>query len=104
MVGTRQTSMAVRYARVGDEEMKFLLDAKGRIARIGKNLAKSPGEAVGVNRFQARNLPRFIRAIEACREQDWFERGIELAIRKGIRVAPWTSPISCASRSISPKT
>ncbi len=82
------TCMAVRYGRVGEEEMKFLLDADGYISKVSKEVFDGLGEAVGVNKVVAEDLPAFVASLEACGDGDYFEKAIEYAIDKGMRVVP----------------
>ena len=47
------------------------------------------GEAVGINLIGGKDKNALIRQLEACEDQDYFERGIELAIaRDGVEVTP----------------
>ncbi len=82
------TCMAVRYGRVGEEEMKFLLDDGGCISRVSKEVCGGLGEAVGVNKVVAEDLPALVASLEACGDGDYFEKAIEYAIARGVRVIP----------------
>jgi choline kinase len=45
------------------------------------------GEAVGINFISAEDRPMLTRRLEECDDQDYFERGIELAIdTDGLRI------------------
>ena len=47
------------------------------------------GEAVGINLIGGKDKAALIRQLEACEDQDYFERGIELAIaHDGVEVTP----------------
>jgi choline kinase len=47
------------------------------------------GEAVGINLISADDKPRLVARLEECDDQDYFERGLELAIeRDGVKVSP----------------
>ena len=54
------------------------------ICEISKTVVKPEGEALGMNRICGRDLPTFIEALEACGDQDYFERGMELTLEKGV--------------------
>ena len=79
----------VNTAQVGEEEVKYTVDDKGNIRELAKTVVDGLGEAVGINYVSSADKPGLIRHLEACAEQDYFERGIELAIeRDGLRVTP----------------
>jgi choline kinase len=47
------------------------------------------GEAVGINFISSREKADVITQLDACGEQDYFERGLELAIEKhGLKMEP----------------
>jgi choline kinase len=47
------------------------------------------GEAVGINYVSASHKNDVIAQLKACADQDYFERGLELAIEKnGIQIEP----------------
>ena len=47
------------------------------------------GEAVGINFISAHEKAKVIAQLEVCADQDYFERGLELAIEKnGIEIEP----------------
>ena len=46
------------------------------------------GESVGVNKIIAKDIPLFINMLECCSDNDFFERGIEFAIEKGLEISP----------------
>ena len=47
------------------------------------------GEAVGINFISAHEKASVIEQLKACGDQDYFERGLELAIEKnGIQLEP----------------
>jgi choline kinase len=76
-------------AKVGDEEIKYTVDADGCIDQLSKTVADGLGEAVGINYISAAGKEALTRQLKQCCEQDYFERGIELAIQDdGLRVRP----------------
>ena len=68
----------------GKEEVKYRTNAEGVICEISKTVENPQGEALGINRICGRDLPIFIEALAACNDQDYFERGMELTLEKGI--------------------
>jgi choline kinase len=83
-----RTFVAVNTASVAEEEVKYTLSADGYIDELSKTVVGGLGEAVGINYIAAADRPVLIEHLEACADQDYFERGIETAIaRDGIRVS-----------------
>jgi len=81
--------VCVNTAKVGEEEVKYDVDHDGFIRTISKQVKQPLGEAVGINYVTARDKPTLIRRLRECDDQDYFERGIELAIESdGMRVVP----------------
>ena len=75
--------VCVNTAKVGDEEVKYTLDQDGYIRELSKKVYEGAlGEAVGINFISADDRPLLARRLEECDEQDYFERGIEMAIEK----------------------
>lgn len=79
LIATGTSAVCVNTARVAEEEVKYTLDEDGFIAELSKTVAGGLGEAVGINYVAARDLPVLQRQLEACDEQDYFERAIEQA-------------------------
>jgi CDP-glycerol glycerophosphotransferase len=87
-VETGRTFVAVNTASVAEEEVKYTLSADGYIDELSKTVVGGLGEAVGINYVAAADRPVLIEHLEACADQDYFERGLETAIaRDGIRVS-----------------
>jgi CDP-glycerol glycerophosphotransferase len=83
-----RTFVAVNTASVADEEVKYTLSADGYIDELSKTVVGGLGEAVGINYVAAADRPALIEHLDACADQDYFERGLETAIaRDGIRVS-----------------
>jgi choline kinase len=81
--------VAVNTASVADEEVKYTVDERGLILELSKGVVDALGEAVGINYVSAADKPFLVARLEDCEDQDYFERGIELAIeRDGRRFAP----------------
>jgi choline kinase len=83
-----QSFVAVNRASVAEEEVKYTVDAQGWISQLSKTVPGGLGEAVGVNYVSAADKPALIARLSETDDQDYFERGIELAIQQdGLRFA-----------------
>ncbi len=81
--------ICVNTATVAEEEVKYTVDAEGYVHLLSKKVENALGEAVGINLVSAKDKARLIECLVACNEQDYFERGIELAIESfGIKFTP----------------
>ena len=81
--------ICVNTAAVGDEEVKYTVDADGNVALLSKKVENALGESVGINFVAARDRDALVRGLEACADDDYFERGIEIAIETtGLIVKP----------------
>ncbi|MFO7728629.1 MAG: phosphocholine cytidylyltransferase family protein, partial [Desulfonatronovibrio sp.] len=76
---------AVDRKKCGAEEVKYTENEQGFIASISKEVHNPLGEAVGVNRIQKNDMPAFVQALKLCRDDDYFEKGMELAMENGVR-------------------
>ena len=84
-----RSAVAVNTAAVADEEVKYTVDELGHVRELSKTVVGGLGEAVGINLIGGKDKPALIRELDACEDQDYFERGIELAIQHdGISVTP----------------
>ena len=73
--------VAVNTSKVADEEVKYLLK-DGFISELSKSVKNGLGEAVGINFVSSNDIEHFINRLEECSDNDYFERGLELAIEK----------------------
>ncbi len=81
------TFVCVNTELVEEEEIKYTLDSEGCVQSLSKQVADGLGEAVGINYVSSRDKPTLIAQLQRCGEQDYFERGIEVAIAEdGMRV------------------
>jgi choline kinase len=81
--------IAVNTATVADEEVKYTLDEHGFVNALSKQVSHGLGESVGINFVAGRDKATLIDRLQQCDDQDYFERGIELAISgDGIEVLP----------------
>jgi L-glutamine-phosphate cytidylyltransferase len=79
--------VCVNTQKVGDEEVKYTLDAQGYIHELSKKVKNGAGEAVGINFISSKDINTLISRLEECADTDYFERGIEMAIEKdGMKV------------------
>ncbi len=76
-----RSAVAVNTATVAEEEVKYTVDDRGFVKELSKTVRGGLGEAVGINLIGGRDKAALIRQLEACEDQDYFERGLELAIR-----------------------
>ena len=80
MVARDQSFVSVNTAKVSDEEVKYTTDAEGYIKELSKTVKNGLGEAVGINYVSSADKPVLLRQLKRVNDQDYFERGIELAI------------------------
>ena len=80
--------ICVNNEKVSDEEVKYTLDDDGFINVISKGVVNGLGEAVGINFIKKEYLPLFISCLEKCQDDDYFEKGIEMAIDGGVKFIP----------------
>lgn len=80
--------VCVNTASVAEEEVKYTLNPGGHIQQLSKTVMEDAlGEAVGINFISADDRPVLARRLAECGDQDYFERGIEMAIEKdGLRI------------------
>jgi CDP-glycerol glycerophosphotransferase len=84
-----QSFICVDTATVADEEIKYTLDADGYIRELSKTVVGGLGEAVGINYVSGQDKAALIAHLDACGDQDYFERAIETAIElEGLRFRP----------------
>lgn len=84
-----QTVIAVNTSAVSEEEVKYTVTADGMVDELSKTVVNGLGEAVGINLIAAKDKAKLINWLAQCDDQDYFERGIELAIEKdGLKVLP----------------
>lgn len=82
MVAQDQSFVSVNTASVSDEEVKYTTDAEGYIRELSKTVKHGLGEAVGINYVAKADKAALIRHLGKVGDQDYFERGIELAIQQ----------------------
>ena len=75
-----ESIICVNTAAVGDEEVKYRVDADGFVNELSKQVVDALGEAVGINFVANKDKELLISGLEACEDSDYFERGIEIMI------------------------
>jgi choline kinase len=75
-----QSFVTVNHSKVSDEEVKYTVTAAGHIAELSKTVVGGIGEAVGINYISSSDKRAFMRQLGRVDDQDYFERGLELAI------------------------
>jgi len=84
-----QSFVTVNTSSVSDEEVKYTTTAEGYIKELSKSVKNALGEAVGINYVSRRDKSALVRQLQRVDDQDYFERGIELAIEQdGLRFEP----------------
>ncbi len=85
-VKSKTSFVAVNTSKVAEEEVKYTLK-DGYINELSKTVKNGLGEAVGINYISSKDIQHFINRLEECDDNDYFERGLELAIEKdGIKI------------------
>lgn len=80
-IKANQSFVAVNTSKVADEEVKYTLK-DDYIDQLSKTVVNGLGEAVGINFISSNDIQSFINRLEECDDNDYFERGLELAIEK----------------------
>ncbi|MBD7956729.1 phosphocholine cytidylyltransferase family protein [Microbacterium sp. Sa4CUA7] len=89
LIDAERSFVTVNTAKVSDEEVKYTVDAAGYINELSKTVIGGIGEAVGINYISAADKRAFMRQLSRVDDQDYFERGLELAIAEdGVRLQP----------------
>jgi choline kinase len=79
----------VNTSAVGEEEVKYTVAPDGFIHALSKQVADALGEAIGINFIGRGDKSALIDALALVDDQDYFERGIEVAIEQaGLKVVP----------------
>lgn len=82
LVERDQSFVSVNTASVSDEEVKYTTDAEGYIKELSKTVKGGLGEAVGINYISRNDKGLLLRHLKRVGDQDYFERGLELAIEE----------------------
>jgi choline kinase len=88
-IAADKSFVCVNTSATADEEVKYTVDAQGYIKELSKSVKGALGEAVGINFISSHEKADVVIQLDACGEQDYFERGLELAIEKhGLQMEP----------------
>ena len=88
-IKNEKSFVCVNTAAVGEEEVKYTVNGRGFINALSKRVENALGEAVGINFISSHHKLAAIKNLEACADNDYFERGLELAIEsEGIEIEP----------------
>ena len=82
MIARDQSFVTVNTSKVSDEEVKYTTSAEGYIKELSKTVKGGLGEAVGINYISSTDKAVLLHHLTKVGDQDYFERGIELAIEK----------------------
>ena len=85
-IDERRTSMVVNVGGVGEEEVKYVTDGHGTIIQVSKQVDRPEGEALGINFVSKGDVIALCAALQECQDNDYFEKGIELCIQRGMQV------------------
>lgn len=80
-IESNNSFVCVNTSKVGEEEVKYTLK-NNFIHELSKTVENGLGEAVGINFISSKDIQNFITRLEECDVNDYFERGLELAIEK----------------------
>jgi choline kinase len=75
-----QSFVSVNTSSVSDEEVKYTTTAEGYINELSKTVKGGLGEAVGINYISSKDKAVLLHHLTKVNDQDYFERGLELAI------------------------
>jgi len=78
-----ESVIGIVAGKTGAEEVKYRLDAEGKVLELSKSVTDAAGESVGINSFSAAGRSALLSGLGDCSIEDYFERGIELAIDSG---------------------
>lgn len=88
-VKNEESFVCVNTSAVAEEEVKYAVDDAGNIKELSKVVKDGLGEAVGINFISKHDKARVITELENCADNDYFERGLEMAIEKyDIKIKP----------------
>lgn len=88
-IAAQDNFVCVNTDSVAEEEVKYTVGPDGGIDALSKHVPDARGEAVGINYVGVDDKQSLRFWLERCDEQDYFERGIELAVAQGgVRFVP----------------
>ena len=88
-IRNEKSFVCVNTSATAEEEVKYTVDAQGNINALSKQVKNALGEAVGINFISRHHKDLVIKYLDEVADNDYFERGLELAIEKaGIEIEP----------------
>jgi len=88
-IRSEKSFVCVNTSATAEEEVKYTVDGNGNINALSKQVKNALGEAVGINFISTHHKSAAIKYLEQCADNDYFERGLELAIENvGIEIEP----------------
>ena len=78
-IHNKNSFISVNTQSVAEEEVKYTLK-DGFVNKLSKEVKNALGEAVGINFIASKDLDIFIKHLELCDDNDYFEKGLEKAI------------------------
>ncbi|MDN3904211.1 NTP transferase domain-containing protein [Arthrobacter sp. YD2] len=89
LVADDRSFIAVDTSSVSEEEVKYTIDEHGFINSLSKRVENGLGEAIGINYVSSADKHSLISRLGLVPDDEYFERGIELAIAEdGARYLP----------------
>jgi choline kinase len=82
LIEADQSFVTVNTSSVSDEEVKYTVSPEGFIRELSKTVVGGLGEAVGINYISSTSKATLITQLTRVKSQDYFERGLELAIEQ----------------------
>lgn len=79
-IADERSFVCVDHSSVGEEEVKYTVDDDGFVKDLSKSVVDALGEAVGINFVGKADKEILIQRLDEVGDQDYFERGMELAI------------------------
>lgn len=95
IISEPSSSVAVNKKKCGEEEIKYTTDNSGYIIEISKQVINGEGEAVGVNFVKKDNLIDLVNTLEHCKDNDYFEKALQILAPKKIFKAVDISAYRC---------
>ena len=74
--------------KLDEEDIKYDVDDLGNIKNVSKTIKNGIGEAFGINKINKKDLELFKNSLEACNDNDYFEKGVEISISNGLIFKP----------------
>ena len=88
-IRNEKSFVCVNTSATAEEEVKYTVDSKGNINALSKQVKNALGEAVGINFISRHHKDAVIKYLDEVADNDYFERGLELAIEKvGVGIEP----------------